>query len=106
MNRCPNCRAHVLIYDWDANLACYLGPDKVDPTPLTVDLAVACRITGRGLFSHTSDRVGRRHISRVWSRHPLPAGHVLLPAHVCGARVPSLLPSLSDRRPIPELCPF
>lgn len=105
MNRCPACRAEVIVYDWDANLVCYLGPDLVDPTPLTVDLAVACRVTGRDLYTHRRDRVGRRHMSRLWAR-PLPADLVVLPRHQCGARIPTRLAPLTDRTALPAVCPF
>ncbi len=104
MNRCPACKAHVLVYDWDHDLACYLGPDRVDPTPLTVELAVACRITGRSLYTHSRDRAGRPRMSRVRVHRPLPAEQ-LLPAHVCGARTPTTIP-LANRTPVPDTCPF
>lgn len=106
MTRCGTCRNEVIIYDFDHNLDCYLGPTPVDPTPLTFDLAVACKVTGRPIYHHTRDRVDRRHVSRIWDRHLLPtAGHIL-PAHYCGARVPTTLSLAPDRPPIPDTCPF
>ncbi|WP_425837015.1 hypothetical protein [Microbacterium sp. PA5] len=95
----------VLAYDWDDQLRCYMGPVKVDPTPLTLDLAIACRLTGRPLYRHHVDRAGRRHLACLWAR-PIPNGVVLLPEHRCGARIPTTLPPLTDPEPAPALCPF
>jgi len=105
-NRCPSCNAHVINYEYDDNVGCYFPHTCVDPTPLTRDLIAACRVTGRGLFTHHRDRAGRRHLSRIWAHQPLPAGDItVLPEHECGARIPTTLPPLRTNT-IPEQCPF
>lgn len=104
-NRCPGCSARVITYDHDYHLDCYLGPTRLDPTPLTLNLAIACRLTGRPIYHHTRDRAGNRRLSRIWTRHHLPATGHILPAHHCGATTPTHLPPI-DRNTTPEHAPF
>lgn len=103
--RCPSCGARVISYDYDFALDCYLGPARVDPTPLSLELAIACRLTGRNIYTHAQGRAGRRTLSRVWARQTLPTGSTILPAHICGAQTPTGLPART-RTVTPDVCPF
>lgn len=103
--RCGQCRAAVVIYDLDYALDCYLGPRRIDPTPLSIEQAIACRIIGRDLYLAELGVTGRRRLSRIWEHRPLPVG-IILPAHICGARVPTAMPDPTQRHPVPEHCPF
>lgn len=103
-NRCPKCGIRTLTYDYDYALDCYLGPRRLDRTPLDLQTAIACRLTGRPLFTHTRTLTGRR-VSRIWNTQPIPTATTILPEHLCGATTPTVLPPV-DREPTPTICPF
>lgn len=105
----PNCRgcgATAITYDFDNGINCYMGPTLVDPTPLTLELAIACRLTGRRVYHHTQGITGRHYLARIFDRNPLPATGSILPAHQCGATTPTQLPPNPNRVTYPDNCPF
>lgn len=102
---CRDCSAEIREYDYDEHLRVYMGPTRVDTTPLSVDLANACRLIGRPIYTWRRDLLGRANIARIWAHHPTPTNTLIIPAHQCGARAPTQLPRRPKPADQPE-CPF
>lgn len=91
-HRCPSCRASVLSAV-DGDLCA--SSVTVDPTPLTPEGELACKLSGR-LTYRLRIREGRAQLDDrdpVWTG-AAPAGATIVPAHFCGARFPGTIEHL------------
>lgn len=91
---CPRCKEAVLVYDWDDMQGCYLGPRRVDPTPLTPADEAACTVIGRPVYALETTIAGTYRLSRIhrqWHRERA-VNPVFVPEHRCGARYNTQLP--------------
>ncbi|PPH95152.1 hypothetical protein C5C95_16990 [Rathayibacter sp. AY1B7] len=98
-DQCPRCSQPVLIYDWDDIDGVFLGPARVDPTPITPLDEVACTILDRPTYLLEKTIVGTHRLSRRWAitlRRHTPYAIAILPAHQCGARYPTTLADIGD----------